>query len=65
MTIYNPMRRLPATAGYKQGDLLVLCGELFGRGYANGIVDEAKRRGMAIIGTTMGRRETDGSLRPL
>ena len=65
MTTYNPMRRLPATAGYKQGDLLVLCGELFGRGYANGIVDEAKRRGMAIIGTTMGRRDADGSLRPL
>jgi hypothetical protein len=65
MTTYNPMRRLPAAAGFKQGDLLVLCGELFGRGYANGIVDEAKRRGMAIIGTTMGRREGDGSLRPL
>jgi len=65
MTTYNPMRQLPSAAGYKQGDLLVLCGELFGRGYANGIVDEAKRRGMVIIGTTMGRREADGSLRPL
>jgi hypothetical protein len=65
MTDYNPMRRLPPTAGYKQGDLLVLCGELFGRGYANGIVDEAKIRGMTVIGTTMGRREADGSLRPL
>ena len=67
MTEYNPMRRLPAPAGYGQGqgDLLVLCGELFGRGYANGIVDEAKKRGMAVIGTTVGRREADGSLRPL
>jgi hypothetical protein len=65
MTDYNPMRRLPATAGYRQGDLLVLCGELFGRGYANGIVDEAKKRGMAVIGTTVGRRDTDGTLRPL
>lgn len=65
MTDYNPMRNLPPAGGYKQGDLLVLCGELFGRGYANGIVDEAKKRGMAIIGTTVGRRESDGSLRPL
>src|ERR1035437_1291041 len=65
MTVYNPMRLLPPAAGYKQGDLLVLCGELFGRGYANGIVDEAKKRGMTVIGTTVGRREADGSLRPL
>ena len=65
MTDYNLMRELPPEAGYKQGDLLVLCGELFGRGYANGIVDEAKKRGMAVIGTTVGRRDADGSLRPL
>ena len=32
MTNYNPMRNLPADAGYKKGDVLVLCGELFGRG---------------------------------
>ena len=65
MTKYNPMRQLPAAAGYKPGDLLVLCGELFGRGYANGIVEEAKRRGMDVIGTTVGRRDPEGSLRPL
>ncbi len=65
MTTYNPMRELPAKAGYKKGDVLVLCGELFGRGYANGIVDEAKSRGMTVIGTTVGRRESDGTLRPL
>ena len=38
MTNYNPMRNLPADAVYSAGDVLVLCGELFGRGYANGIV---------------------------
>ena len=65
MTDYNPMRRLPPPAGYKQGDLLVLCGELFGRGYANGIVDEAKKRGLTVIGTTVGRRDADGTLRSL
>lgn len=65
MTGYNPMRELPATAGYREGDVLVLCGELFGRGYANGIVEEAKSRGMTVIGTTVGRRASDGKLRPL
>jgi hypothetical protein len=65
MTKYNPLRELPARAGYGEGDVLVLCGELFGRGYGNGIVDEAKSRGMTVIGTTVGRRDQDGTLRPL
>ncbi len=65
MTIYNPLRELPAAAGYRPGDVLVLIGELFGRGYATGIVDEARRAGMTIIGTTVGRRDSDGTLRPL
>jgi hypothetical protein len=65
MTIYNPMRELPGPAGYKTGDVFVLFGELFGRGYANGIVDEARRAGMTIIGITVGRRDKDGVLRPL
>ena len=65
MTEYRPMQQLPDTAGYKAGDVLVLAGELFGRGYANGLVDEAKRIGMTVIGTTVGRRDPDGTLRPL
>lgn len=65
MTEYKPMQRLPDISGYKTGDVLVLIGELFGRGYANGIVDEAKRIGMTIIGTTVGRRNSDNTLRPL
>jgi hypothetical protein len=65
MTRYNAMREVPATAGFKEGDVLFLCGELFGRGYANGIVDEAKAKGMTIIGTTVGRRDSDGTLRVL
>jgi hypothetical protein len=56
---------MPATAGFKEGDVLFLCGELFGRGYANGIVDEAKAKGMTIIGSTVGRRDSDGGLRAL
>jgi hypothetical protein len=65
MTKYNPMHELPVVSGYGKGDILLLCGELFGRGYANGIVEEARKRSMTIIGTTVGRRETDGTLRPL
>lgn len=65
MNRYFPLKKLPAKAGYKKGDVFVLIGELFGRGYANGIVDEARKAGMTIIGTTVGRRDSDGTLRPL
>ncbi|HIJ96285.1 MAG TPA: hypothetical protein HPP94_11230 [Desulfuromonadales bacterium] len=65
MTEYTPLQQLPEKAGYKAGDVLVLVGELFGRGYANGLIEEAKRIGMTIIGTTVGRRDSDGSLRKL
>jgi hypothetical protein len=62
---YEPLRALPPRAGYGAGDVLVLFGELFGRGYANGIVDAARARGMTVVGATVGRRDPDGALRPL
>jgi hypothetical protein len=62
---YQALREIPAKAGYGKGDVLVLFGELFGRGYANGIIDEARKAGMTIVGATVGRREPDGALRPL
>ncbi len=65
MTEYKPMQVMPDEPGYGAGDVLVLIGELFGRGYANGMVVEAKRLGMTVIGTTVGRRDSDGTLRPL
>lgn len=65
MANYRPMANLPEASGYGAGDYLVLVGELFGRGYANGLLEEARRVGMNVIGTTMGRRGTDGALRPL
>ncbi len=65
MTPYTPLKQIPEKAGYKAGDVLVLFGELFGRGYANGIVEEAQRCGMTVIGITMGRRDAAGALRPL
>ncbi len=65
MSDYCPMTTLPPAAGYKAGDFLVLIGELFGRGYANGLIEEARRLGMTVIGTTVGRRDGDGTLRSL
>jgi hypothetical protein len=65
MSQYTPLTHLPATSGYKAGDVLILVGELFGRGYANGIVEAARAVGMTVIGTTVGRRDSDGTLRPL
>lgn len=63
---YDPLRELPPTAGWGRGDVLVVFGELFGRGYANGIVDEARQAGMTLVGATVGRRDgSDGPLRPL
>ncbi|MGZ5279591.1 MAG: enoyl ACP reductase FabMG family protein [Pseudobdellovibrionaceae bacterium] len=62
---YHAIRLLKKDSTFKQGDVLVLFGELFSKGYANGLVDEAERRGMKIIRTTVGRREKDGQLRPL
>lgn len=65
MTDFTPLRQLPLPSGYGKGDVFVLFGELFGRGYANGLVEEARTSGMTILGITMGRRDNDGSLRPL
>lgn len=65
MTQLFPLREKPALSPYKKGDVLVLFGELFTRGYANGLVEEAEKKGMTIVRATVGRREKDGSLRPL
>lgn len=62
MTQLFPLREKPSLSPYKKGDVLVLFGELF-RGYANGLVEEAERRGMTIVRATVGRREKDGVLR--
>ena len=40
-------------------------GELFARGYVNGIVDEATRAGLTVVRATVGRRDEEGRLRKL
>ncbi len=59
------LRDLPQTSIFRRGDVFVLFGELFGRGYANGLVTEARKAGMDIIGVTVGRRDDNNVLRPL
>lgn len=56
---FFPLREVQNLAPYKSGDILVLFGELFNRGYANGLVEEAERRGMTIVRATVGRRDKD------
>jgi hypothetical protein len=60
-----PLRNLPQTNIFRKGDVFVLFGELFGRGYANGLVNEARKAGMTIIGITVGRRDENNALRAL
>lgn len=50
---------------FKAGDVLVLFGELFQKGYANGLVDAAKKKGLKIVYSTVGRRDEQQNLRPL
>jgi hypothetical protein len=65
MTEYKALRHIPNANLFRQGDVFVLFGELFGRGYVNGLIDEARKAGMTILGITVGRRNDDGSLRAL
>lgn len=60
-----PLTHIPENTVFGKGDIFVLFGELFGRGYATGLIDAAKAAGMDMIGITVGRRNDDGSLRPL
>lgn len=59
------LTQIPQNALYKKGDVFVLFGELFGRGYVTGLLDQAKKAGMEIIGITVGRRDEHNKLRPL
>jgi hypothetical protein len=60
-----PLRNVPQSNIFRKGDVFVLFGELFGRGYANGLVNEARKAGMTIVGVTVGRRDENNALRPL
>ncbi len=65
MTKPVSLRDIPQSNIFRKGDIFVLFGELFGRGYANGLVHEARKAGMTIIGVTVGRRDENNALRAL
>lgn len=65
MKNYTPIRNKPAQKKFQKGDLLVLFGELFNRGYANGLVEEAEKNGLTVVRATVGRRDAEGNLRAL
>ncbi len=60
-----PLRVIPKSNMFRKGDVFVLFGELFGRGYANGLINEARKAGMTIVGVTVGRRDEHNALRAL
>jgi hypothetical protein len=62
---YHALRHANKNHFFKKGDVLVLFGELFNRGYANGLVEEAESFGLTIVRSTVGRREKDNTLRAL
>lgn len=65
MAALTPLREVPNQNIFRKGDVFVLFGELFGRGYVNGLLDEARKAGMTILGVTVGRRDENQKLRPL
>jgi hypothetical protein len=65
MKNYFALKNLQTGTSFGKGDLLVLFGELFDRGYANGLVKAAEAQGAKVISATVGRRDKDLTLRPL
>ncbi|RME17736.1 MAG: hypothetical protein D6797_01940 [Bdellovibrio sp.] len=64
-TTVIPIRNLPPLPDFNEKDVLVIFGEVFEKGYVNGLIEAARKRGMKVIYATVGRREKDGQLRPL
>jgi hypothetical protein len=62
---FFPLRSLQKEELFKAGDILVVFGEVFSRGYVNGLIEEAKAHGMKVIFSTVGRRDENDVLRPL
>lgn len=50
---------------FNKSDTLVIFGEVFPGGYVSGLIRSAQSKGMKVIYSTVGRRDTDGTLRKL
>lgn len=56
----NGYRHLPPSTTWKKNDVLVVFGEVFSRGYVNGVIEEAQKHGVKVIHSTVGRRDENG-----
>lgn len=65
MKQYRPLREPQRTTPLSSDLTLVVFGEVFAKGYVNGLVEAAERRGARVIHSTVGRRDEAGLLRPL
>ncbi|UUZ53643.1 hypothetical protein LP419_33940 [Massilia sp. H-1] len=65
MSEFTSLRHIPSAQLFKKGDVFVLFGELFGRGYVNGLIDEGAPPSMTIVGITVGRHDENNALRAL
>lgn len=65
MHSFNPIRKLPSVPKFSSQDTLVIFGEVFSRGYVNGMIEEAERLGMKVIYSTVGRRDENNVLQKL
>lgn len=59
MSTFNPIRLRPTDTELNEKDTLVIFGEVFDRGYVNGLIQEAHKKNMKVIYSTVGRREKD------
>ena len=57
------LREIKHTKGFGPQDTLVIFGEFFKGGYVSGLIREAQKKGMKIIYSTVGRRDSTGKLR--
>lgn len=53
-----PLRKIEKKS-FSKNDTLVIFGEVFQRGYANGLIEEAEKFGVKVIYSTIGRRENN------
>lgn len=60
-----PLRQISGKRQKTDQGYLVLFGELFNRGYANGLVEEAQKNNFKIIKSTVGRRDAQQNVRAL
>ena len=61
----HPLRQISGRRQKTDEGYLVVFGELFNRGYGNGLVEEAQKNNFKIIKSTVGRRDSQQNIRAL